>query len=140
MPVFRSTWCGRFSSPVSLSSTKELAPSAWWERRMLRRDGEVLRLGTAIGNSRWRGNKDAGQIRAGDVSAGLCLKAPGRSSTTGVVYDVSHARWGIGGPASDLRSHGNARLPDLWRPAADPDPPVPGGRARPDRRRRLQVR
>src|SRR5690349_24414949 len=49
MPVFRSTWCGRFSSPVSLSSWKELGFSAWCERRMFRRDGEVLRLGTAIG-------------------------------------------------------------------------------------------
>src|SRR6188768_4036703 len=49
MPVLRSTWCGRFSSPVSLSSWNEFGPSAWCERRMLRRDGEVLRLGTAIG-------------------------------------------------------------------------------------------
>src|SRR5690606_12851236 len=47
MPVFRSTWCGRRSSPVSLSSTKELAPSAWCERRMVRREGDSCRLGTA---------------------------------------------------------------------------------------------
>src|SRR4030095_4809703 len=61
MPVFRSTWCGRFSSPVSLSSTKEFGPSAWCDRRMLRRDGEVFRLGTAIGNLGRRGNEDGGQ-------------------------------------------------------------------------------
>src|SRR5690606_37509389 len=48
MPVLRSTWCGRRSSPVSLSSTNELAPSAWCERRMLRREGDTFRLGTAI--------------------------------------------------------------------------------------------
>src|ERR1700743_1544111 len=52
MPVFRSTWCGRRSSPVSLSSMKLLAPRAWCERRMLRREGEVFRLGTAIVISR----------------------------------------------------------------------------------------
>src|SRR3954467_3921089 len=48
MPVFRSTWCGRRSSPVSLSSMNELAPRAWCDRRMFRREGEVFLLGTAI--------------------------------------------------------------------------------------------
>src|SRR3954447_6189260 len=80
MPVFRSTWCGRFSSPVSLSSTKELAPSAWCDRRMLRRDGEVFLLGTAM--------EDLGvEMRtaarpAADVSGGVCLKRHERSSQT----------------------------------------------------------
>jgi hypothetical protein len=40
---------------------------------MLRRDGEVFRLGTAIGNLGRRGNKDGGQPAA-DVSGGVCLK------------------------------------------------------------------
>src|ERR1700733_9727640 len=46
MPLLRSMWCGRRSSPESLSSTYVgfLRPSA--ERRMPRFDGDVLRLGT----------------------------------------------------------------------------------------------
>src|SRR5580700_4565817 len=51
MPVFRSMWCGWRSSPVSLSSMKLLAFSAWCERRMPAREGETLRLGTAMGSA-----------------------------------------------------------------------------------------
>ena len=49
----------------------------------IRRDGEVLRLGTAIGDlgrsSPWRGNGAGGKTPA-DVSAGLCMKGWPRSS------------------------------------------------------------
>jgi hypothetical protein len=33
---------------IDLSSMKLLPPSAWWARRMPRREGEVLRFGTAM--------------------------------------------------------------------------------------------
>src|ERR1700722_4983574 len=51
MPLLRSIWCGRRSSPESLSSTEDGALSASAERRMPRREGEVLRLGTATGET-----------------------------------------------------------------------------------------
>src|SRR5690606_19172568 len=41
-------WCERRSSPVSLSSTCGLEPSESCERRMLRREGDTLRFGTAM--------------------------------------------------------------------------------------------
>ena len=55
------------------------APRAWCERRMLRREGEVLRLGTAIGRLSLAWNEDVGIPNgiaegAADVSAGLCMK------------------------------------------------------------------
>ena len=54
IPVFRSMWCGRRSSPEFLSSTYVGAFSASAERRMPRFDGEVFRFGTAIDNSTGR--------------------------------------------------------------------------------------
>src|SRR5262245_2775754 len=48
MPVFRSMGCGRRSSPESLSSTYVGRASASAERRIPRRDGDILRFGTAI--------------------------------------------------------------------------------------------
>src|SRR5262249_13667552 len=48
IPVLRSMWWGRRSSPESLSSTWVGGASASAERRIPRRDGDVLRFGTAM--------------------------------------------------------------------------------------------
>src|SRR5947209_17143123 len=49
IPVLRSTWCGRRSSPESLSSMYVGLRKASAERRMPRLDGDTLRFGTAMG-------------------------------------------------------------------------------------------
>jgi len=48
IPVFRSIWCGRRNSPLSLSSTYVGRTSASADRRMPRLEGVVFRFGTAI--------------------------------------------------------------------------------------------
>src|SRR5262244_2914099 len=48
MPVLRWMWCGLRTSPESLSTTEVSRASASAERRIPRRDGDVLRLGTAM--------------------------------------------------------------------------------------------
>src|SRR5262249_49484462 len=48
MPVLRSMWWGRRSSPESLASPWVGGAGAWAERRIPRRDGDVLRFGTAM--------------------------------------------------------------------------------------------
>src|SRR5262249_29297364 len=48
MPLLRSMWCGRRSSPESLSSIYVGCLRASAERRIPRLEGETFRFGTAI--------------------------------------------------------------------------------------------
>src|SRR5271165_3920314 len=70
MPLFKSMWCGRRNSPESLSSTYAGALSASAERRMPRREGDVLRLGTAIDTTPI-GARGSVSSRAGKREGGL---------------------------------------------------------------------